>query len=76
LNADKVSDVFLDFNGGKTLATTCPFEWTKQGQDELRSSLFVDKEVNINQESNDNSFWASQCLDYFFLVNPLNNSKS
>ena len=74
LKAGAVTDVFFEAYGGEHVSTTCPYEWQKNGQTEVRSAMFLESEdVPGDTEA---TFWASQRLDYCFLVNPSNESKS
>jgi endonuclease/exonuclease/phosphatase family metal-dependent hydrolase len=52
----------------KNIETFIPNEWNKKDKTELKSSLFIDK--NIKLENTKKTFWAPQCLDYTFLINP------
>ena len=70
-NYENAKNIFFD-KYKNNIKTMIPYEWDRKDKSSIRSSLFIDE--NIKLENTKNTFWAPQCLDYTFIINPKNNN--
>ena len=67
INYKYAENIFFD-KYKKNIKTMIPYEWSKINKKSIRSSLFLNPKIKL--EDSKETFWAPQCLDYTFLINP------